>query len=730
MITVRYKGEDINITEYPEAEHLIMRLSDLYAGDVTLVSRGGNGRNKCEYYNYPCSFDIETTTIKPGELDYVGTEDDPPIAFPYLFQFNVYGSVIFCRHYHEAMQIFAWISEYFRLGGNRKLIFFDHNLSYEWHYFRDLWEIIPDKCFALDEHHPVTIYTKDGFMFRDSYKMSNMSLFTLTKDWSTKYIKDPEIMDYSVLRTPYSDLDDNTLLYSALDVLSLSDAIVNFLDARGEKIWTRCPTSTSFIRANLKKTIGIGAKVRTPEQHQYFEWLKRQKISIEQYKLLKRLARGGNTHANRAISGQLLSDLLHYDITSSYPAQMVCYPQFPVGEWYPFNPGTDIQDMELFESRGYCCMFDVALFNARLKNNVTVPYISTSKMTIIEGSGMRYTDNGRYISGIKTIGLSIFGVEWPIIKQQYDFDAAVILRGWFCRKGYLPDILRNFVLDLYAKKTELKGIPEKSVEYAVSKAACNGVFGMAFTDNVCRERWEFSEDDIILSESKDPAEVLSKYQNSISYFVPYVVGCMVAALGRVYLQKMIDAAGDAFCYCDTDSIFTIKSDTLIQRMQDLEKEICDYQRKCGLNLIYNDIKGRPHELGGIDREKDAQFFCTYGAKKYATVEDGILTLTVAGVPKKRGSEMLGDIRNFKLGFNFKGTETGKNCLWYNPDPGRMLHDEQGRPIEIHSNVAMLPCDYLLSMSKDYLECLSIEGNFHWNFKELSKSGIVNEEDYI
>ena len=34
------------------------------------------------------------------------------------------------------------------------------------------------------------------------------------------------------------------------------------------------------------------------------------------------------------------------------------------------------------------------------------------------------------------------------------------------------------------------------------------------------------------------------------------------------------------------------------------------------------------------------------------------------------------------------------------------------------------------MSKDYLECLSIEGNFHWNYKELYKSGVVNEEDYV
>ena len=351
MIKLKYNEEYITIIEYPEALQKIQQLSDLYAGDVTAVARGGNGRNKIEYYNYPCSFDIETTTIKPGELDYIGTDEDPPLAFPYLFQFNIYGEVFFCRQYKEALQIFSWISEYFRLGGNRKMIIFDMNLNYEYHFFRDLWDIQAEKSFALDEHHPVTIYTKDGFVFRDAYKMTNMGLDTLTKDWSRKYIKLKEIMDYSQLRTPYSTLDEDTMLYSALDVLSLSDAIEAFLDARGERIWTRCPTATSFIRAELKKEIGIGAKQRTEEQRKYHEYLKRQKIDLEQYQMLKRLARGGNTHANRAISGLILDDLLHYDITSSYPAQMVCYPEYPLGEWAPMDPGSYMETVELFESR-------------------------------------------------------------------------------------------------------------------------------------------------------------------------------------------------------------------------------------------------------------------------------------------------------------------------------------------------------------------------------------------
>lgn len=726
MRTLHYQDKIIDVYEYGDAEHIIMRLSDLYAGDLTVVSSKGNGRNKTEYYNYPCSFDIETTTIKPGELDYAGTKDDPPIAFPYLFQWNIYDHVIMCRTYRQAMQIFSWISEYFRLGKNRRMIIFDHNLGYEQFYFQGLWDIVPEACFCLDEHHPVSIITRDGFFFRDSYKMTNMSLESLTKDWSKVWKKDKEIMNYSVLRTPYSALDDQTYIYSALDVLSLSEAILGFLEARNEPIWTGCPTSTSFIRKQLKKRIGVGVKKRSEEQKKYWKILEKQYVSLEQYQLLQRLARGGNTHANRHHTGKILKDLLHVDIVSSYPAQMVCYPEYPLGEWTEMDPGSYMEDVELFEQNGYCCMLDVVLLDAQLRPEVTVPYISISKIVIVEGSGMTYTDNGRYIGGLKAIQLSIFGCEWEIIKKQYSFTDAIIIKGWFCRKGYLPDIVRSYILELYANKTQLKGVEGMEVEYALSKTYVNGVFGMAYT-SVLRDQYEMTEDGIELSMPEDPEEFLDKYQKSISYFMPYVWGAMTATLGRVYLQKMIDAVGSDFVYCDTDSIFCLDPEKNRPKIRALAEELKAYHRQCGLQIVYKDIKGREHELGDISEEPYVQEMRVWGAKKYATVEDGKLTCTVAGVPKKAGSKIIGSLENFKIGLNFKGKDTGKNCLWYNPPPKFRLHDRLGREIEVHYNVAMLPCDYLLSISQDYQECLSIEGNFHWKFKDGDKN-TINEED--
>lgn len=717
MIKVKYKNEEINIFEYKEAERLIRRLSNEHAGDVTSVSRGGRGRNKVEYYNFPCAFDIETTSIRPGELDYNADDDAPPLAFPYLFQWNIFGNVIMVRTYKQAMAVFSWCAKYFRLAINRRLVFFVHNLNFEYFFWKDLWKIEPKYSFALDDKHPVTIVCRDGLMFRDSYKLTNMSLESLSKDWAVRYQKDKELIDYSELRTPYSVLSHDVLLYSALDVLSLSESVENYLAARGEGLWTSCPTSTSFIRKRLKTTIGfIHTKYKNPEQKKYSRYLKRQKIDAPLFELLARAARGGNTHTNRKYTGQLLHGILHADICSSYPTQMICYPEFPLGVWRPLDAGAYVEDIEFFERNGYCTVFDVVLVNARLKPEVSVPYISISKMIILSGEEMIATDNGRYMGGLQQIQISIFGIEWDIIKNQYDFDDAIITNGYFTNKGYLPDIVRRFILDLYERKTKLKNVENKEEEYNIAKSELNGVYGMALTSPF-RLQYELAENGIIEKPPENKAEFLEKYQNSRSYFLPYAAGVVVATLGRVMLQKYIDAVGfDNFLYCDTDSIFAVNAKESEKRIRQVEKELIEYHRKCGFELVYNDVKGKPHELGVMEcDELDA--FKSFGAKKYITVLNGKLTCTIAGVPKKKGAEVIGTPENFRLGLNFPGSITGKLCLWYNEAPGFDLHDEKGRQIEIHSNVAMMPVDYLLSMSRDYMDCLSIEGNFHWKFSE-------------
>ena len=80
-----------------------------------------------------------------------------------------------------------------------------------------------------------------------------------------------------------------------------------------------------------------------------------------------------------------------------------------------------------------------------------------------------------------------------------------------------------------------------------------------------------------------------------------------------------------------------------------------------------------------------------------------------------------------MDMTFSGEETNKLALWYNDNDGIVIHDN-GRPIKIYSNVAMLPVDYYLSLSDDYSICLMMEGiNTTYSFKQANTNQV---EDYI
>ena len=189
---------------------------------------------------------------------------------------------------------------------------------------------------------------------------------------------------------------------------------------------------------------------------------------------------------------------------------------------------------------------------------------------------------------------------------------------------------------------------------------------------------------------------------------------------------MIDAVGSDFLYCDTDSVFSKNPEKSRAAIRALEQDIKAYQRRCGLELTYYDIKGKAHELGGIDEEPECSMKY-WGAKKYITVIEGAIQCTIAGVPKKEGSKLIKSPNDFYIGKVFSGRDTNKLCLWYNDDEGIIFSDGK-RKIGVKSNIAMLPVSYILGLSNDYRLCLEIEGvNDVFDF---SQANINMNEEYI
>lgn len=87
----------------------------------------------------------------------------------------------------------------------------------------------------------------------------------------------------------------------------------------------------------------------------------KEKITLEQYNLLLKAFRGGNTHANRYKVGRIISNVTSYDFASSYPAVMICSDQFPSGRLMECTNSVQTPDGIDYYIKNYWCIFEAVL---------------------------------------------------------------------------------------------------------------------------------------------------------------------------------------------------------------------------------------------------------------------------------------------------------------------------------------------------------------------------------
>jgi hypothetical protein len=123
---------------------------------------------KGNYYNIPCAFDIESTTIEPpyqyinGKKDYEFT----PYSFMYQWQFCILNKVVFGRTWQEFQQLLRTIRNKMKLSNHMQLVIYVHNLSYEFQFMKEFIKI--KDVFAREKRKVMKVITKDGFEFRCS----------------------------------------------------------------------------------------------------------------------------------------------------------------------------------------------------------------------------------------------------------------------------------------------------------------------------------------------------------------------------------------------------------------------------------------------------------------------------------------------------------------------------------------------------------------------------------
>lgn len=687
-----------------------------------------NNRSICSDF---LTLDTETTSVARQTL-WNNTETD--IGFIYLVQLYVSGKVFIFRtiyDFKDALEqaIIPMLDEI-----ESSVVIYVHNLSFEWQFLKSVFPVYD--VFALKNRRIAKASLYNGAIeLRCSYLLSNMSLEKFTENYNTEcYRKDKELIDYEIARYPWTELSNEILYYSLMDVITLYHAVSSIMDRECDTLRTIPMTNTGYVRRACRNAC-IGEyrntrkkSVRIEMSQKYGDYKKlfnKCELTLDQYNMCVRAFRGGNTHASRFKANRILENVGSYDFASSYPAIVVCSDEFPIGKLEECTQ--DVQSIESLEkfAEKYFIIIEAVFESLALRDSAKcpVPYIPVSKVERVYSDEYQFldhvsretidnvNDNGRIISINSPVRYTFLGCELPIVMKQYT-GIMHVTKCYYTKKGYLPSELRSMCFEWYEKKTSLKHVAGMEYEYMKSKNRVNSVYGM-MVEQIIKEIIEYNAETMQLESRKptesEAAEQLKNYYTPMQRkFLAYQWGITVTAVARVRLQEMIELAGDDFVYCDTDSCKMLHPEKHIDAFRKYNEAWISYADRCGMNYYAYTKDGEKQILGLADYEGKYDRFKTLGAKKYAVEQNGELEITIAGVPKKAGAQLMGALDNFKIGYHFEVSNDAplamrqqwKKTLTYNDDTNEIFIVD-GHHLHVQSNVAMLRTTYELSITDEY-----------------------------
>lgn len=649
----------------------------------------------------------------PGETDTYWNEKEC-YCIPYIWQFSYNEEYYYGRNFRDFRQVLE------KLRKDTHYIIWVHNLSYEFAFLSDFmgeWEMV----FARQAHKPMKAIPKDfpNVEFRCSYFLTRLSLDSWGKELGLHKL---HTLDYTVLRTPKTEMDDKELDYAERDCAVVYKGIKKYKEKYGHV--ERIPlTQTGEVRRELKH--------RLQQNKTYMNRMQRLlPKDVTMYHLLKQAFAGGYTHAN-----MINADYVHteeemghpgyaFDFASSYPYVM-CSEKFPMTPFVEDNFNEND-----FDVKAYLIHVSINDISSITYNH----YISLSKC--FNTSNVK-CDNGRVISA-DHLEMWITEQDYDIIVNTYRMACCEIVQCFSSRKAYLEKDFIDYILELYGNKTSYKNVPGKEDIYAQSKQYINSLFGMCVTDLIQDEvelngtEWSVKERTVV-----DVQKALDdlRYNNKGRTFLCYAHGVWITAYARHNLWELIQQADEDVIYCDTDSLklrewhdWTDYNNKVNEKL----KAMCDTY-----NIDFNrtrpkDPKGIERPLGIFAREDDWTEFRTLGAKRYCyrDAEDGKLHLTVSGINKEAVICLNDDIYNFNEdtcfdkdairpkrdkngeierdeegGIIYEGVKKKYSCYTHNMKPVVWnLGEEDEYESDWHCGIVMRPTGYDMSMASDYL-CL-------------------------
>lgn len=676
------------------------------------------------------SFDIETTSylildgkqVSGIEYQNLTKEEQERSEFRscmYIWMFSINDVVYYGRTWKEFKKFLNRLEMY----SKEKKIVFIHNLSFEFQFLKGVFNFTD--VMARKSHKVMRCFFEDyNIELRCTYMMSNCALKYLPKLFDLPVKKQVGDLDYTLIRTPNTEITTQEMKYCENDCLVIYYYIQRELETY-ERVDKIPLTSTGHVRRELKERIS--------EDWNYKNKVKKA-INTDPhiYNLLQDAFAGGYTHANWIYTDEIIKNVDSWDFTSSYPYILVTH-QFPSTEFKKCYI-KDVKNM----SKRFAYIIVVKFKNIKCKyfNN----FISQSKCRNIKGG--KY-DNGRIIEA-EELETTITDIDFYFILQSYNCQYE-IEEIYYSKYDFLPKQFIEFVLEKYVNKTEFKNVEGKEVEYMKEKNKFNSLYGMSVT-NMIRDEVIFDNKEGWFEKPLTNTEIISALQNEKKKgFLSFAYGVWVTAYARSNLLKNVIKLDEYVIYCDTDSMKLKQgyNKNVIEEYNNFVHKKIEYVSKILEIPIEKfspkDVFGEKHILGVFDSDGKYNEFITQGAKKYAItkwikkekIKDNmniikienekalVLEITVAGVPKQ-GAKALKDLSEFKDNFVFNFKDTNKNLVIYCEDQKEFcLTDYQGKCYNVNdeSGCCIVPTTYVLGKALEYANLISENSSKRARYKE-------------
>lgn len=683
-------------------------------------------RDSASLYNAPASFDIETTSTRDS--------DGNKLAIMYEWTFYIYNTVIIGRTWDQFEYLMdVVLVEAYDLRSDKYLVVWVHNLPFEFAFIKHRFNFID--TFNMQKFETIRATTDTGIQFRCSYALSGYSLKSLANEISTHKIeKLTEKFDYKLIRNSETILSEDEIQYCINDVLIVAYYIEEQIKLFKSIKWIPM-TNTGRVRKLARQNCLYDTNKKTGKSYlnkAYREYIHSLSIEPDEYKdFLHRAFMGGYCHANALYAGDVLHDVVSYDLTSAYPAVMVSEAEYPVGKGKKWKIKTEA-DLEKIDKYAY--VVDVKLTG--LESKLWENYLSTSKCVV---RGNCVTNNGRIVKADEVM-TTVTNIDLKIIKMCYKYKSISFGDCYIYYKGHLPKEIVKTTIDLYNRKTKLKNVKGQEIEYSNLKSQLNSMYGLC-VQRLDKPLVEYNGNDyeaveyidgnryIIDDDYDDEGRIdrsIISNNESKGKFLSYGFGCWISALNRLRVWKAIAAINQDYVYSDTDSIKFINDhkDYFEKDNKENEEKMTKAMKYYNLPLdLINpeDIKGKRHFLGNWDYEGTYEKAKFIRAKTYILQENGELKMHVSGVSPEEACKYLkakyGDyaIENFADGVKIPAANTGKLTHTYLDRKQKgVITDFQGHTAEYeeYSGVHLEPATFKIGLDQDFI-------NFLLNVREYS-----------